>query len=173
METEPVSKTLCFLKKLDDRQGPKKKIVSVTISHVCYLFLICWPLMTGLIGCPKTLVRNYHSTQCNIPENADLTWQFDDSGPGLALHGPLRCLQIYDNLTCISAKFQEKNLVLHLSKYGNLMKRWCLDIDGARQDILLFITHFTVLCEIVPVKVCYNKINVPEGNENLVLCLST
>jgi len=38
----------------------------------------------GSIGCPKISVQNYHSTLCNIPENADLTWQFGDSGLGLA-----------------------------------------------------------------------------------------
>ena len=35
-ETEPASKTLCFLKKLDDRQGPKKKIVSINISRALF-----------------------------------------------------------------------------------------------------------------------------------------
>jgi hypothetical protein len=27
-----------------------------------------WPLKTGPIGCPETLVKNYHSRLCNIPE---------------------------------------------------------------------------------------------------------
>jgi hypothetical protein len=31
-------------------------------------FLDSWPLKMGLIRCPETLVNNYHTTPCNIPE---------------------------------------------------------------------------------------------------------
>jgi hypothetical protein len=53
------------------------------------------------------------------------------------------------------------------------MKRWCLDIDKARQEILLFITQFTGLCEFVPVKVYNVSSNILEWNEKLMLLLST
>jgi hypothetical protein len=43
---------------------PIKKIFSVNFSHI--LFFISLPLKMGPKGCPKMLVRNYHSTLCNI-----------------------------------------------------------------------------------------------------------
>jgi len=46
---------------------PKKKIVSVNLNHALF-FWISSPLKMGPIGCPKTLVRNCHSTLHNISE---------------------------------------------------------------------------------------------------------
>jgi len=46
----------------------KKKIVSVNLVVLCFLFWITWSLIMGPIGCPKTLVKNYHSTLRNISE---------------------------------------------------------------------------------------------------------
>jgi hypothetical protein len=51
-------------------------------------------------------------------------WQFGEAGLALALHGPVWCSPvrhiIYGFKT--SAKFKGKNLILHLSKYNNVMK---------------------------------------------------
>jgi len=43
-------------------KGPKKRRQCQWISGVLgSLFWISWSLKMGLIGCPKMLVRNYHS----------------------------------------------------------------------------------------------------------------
>ena len=85
------------------------------------------------------------------------------------------CSVLYANLRqphIFKHQISGKNLVLHLSKYGTLMKRWCLDIDEAREEILLFITQFTGLCEVVPVKVYYIKTDISKWNEIYLLLLS-
>ena len=44
---------------------PKNKLELVNFRHVLFS---SWSLKMGLIGCPETLVRNSHSTVCNIPQ---------------------------------------------------------------------------------------------------------
>jgi len=44
----------------------------------------------GLIGCPKTSVRNYHSVLHNVSEKLSYHLQFGDTGLGLAVHGPVQ-----------------------------------------------------------------------------------
>jgi len=43
---------------------PKKK-VSVNFSHALFYLLDFFTLEDGTVGCPKTSVRNYHSTLRN------------------------------------------------------------------------------------------------------------
>jgi hypothetical protein len=43
----------------------------------------------GSIGCPKTSIRDYHSSLHVSWKSADLTWLFGDVGLGLAVRGPV------------------------------------------------------------------------------------
>jgi hypothetical protein len=74
-ETEKAFETLCLFKNSDSGQVPKKTTVSINFSHgVIFLGIF---LKMGLIGCPKTSVKSYHSVLHNIPEEPRpcMTWQ--------------------------------------------------------------------------------------------------
>jgi hypothetical protein len=63
-----ILKCCASLKKWMMDKVPKKKTMSVTSVALYSLFQISWDLKMGPTGCPETLVRNYHSTLYNIPE---------------------------------------------------------------------------------------------------------
>jgi hypothetical protein len=65
----------------------KKRWCQLTEVVLWYLFWISWYLKIGLIDCPQMLVRNYHSTLCNIPEGHRSHKTFGVAGLGLTLHG--------------------------------------------------------------------------------------
>jgi len=116
IETGWLPKSCTSLKKLYERQTPKKILCHLTSVILCSLFLICGPSKLGQIGCHKMSVRNYHSTLHNIPEEHRSHVMIWDAGLGLALHSPVQsdsvwCFvtQILDDLTYLSAKFQEKS----------------------------------------------------------------
>ena len=70
-ETEKTFET-CFFKKLDDAQSfpptPTQKRFAVNFSRSWLSVLISGPFKIGLIGCPETSVRIYHSVLPNIPQ---------------------------------------------------------------------------------------------------------
>jgi len=71
----------------------------------------------GVMGCPKTLVRNYHSMLHNIPEEhrSHRMWQCrpwfssawsSSEWSSLAWYSSTPHMQIWDDLTYLTAKFQ-------------------------------------------------------------------
>ena len=101
-----------FFKKLDYGPSPKKIMCQLTSVLLCSVFLVCWLLKIGQIGCPEMMVRNYHSTLHVSQISTDLTWRLSTVWFGAS----------YTNLRQ-SHKFKRqivgKNLVLHFSKYGS------------------------------------------------------
>jgi hypothetical protein len=61
MKTKLASEMPCIINRLDDGQVPKKKIMLVKFSHALFSLVDFFTLKVGLIGCPKTSVRNYRS----------------------------------------------------------------------------------------------------------------
>jgi hypothetical protein len=113
------SKMSCFFKKLHNLKRLKKKTLCLLTSVVlCSLFWISSPLKMGLMGCPKTLVRNYPSTLCNVPEQCrshmticQCMPSFGSTRSASEQSGSAPHTRIYGDLTHISAKFKGKNLV--------------------------------------------------------------
>jgi len=107
----------CFFKKLDNVKRLKKRLCQLTSVVLCSPFWISSLLQMELIGCLKTVVRNYPSMLCNIPEEcrSPLTicqcmllfgsTRFSSERSGSAPH-----TRIYGNLTYIGAKFKRKTL---------------------------------------------------------------
>jgi len=119
MVTQPGSKTSYFFKKLYKQTKSQRRRLCQLISVMeCSLFLISWPLRMGPLGRFKTSVRNYHPTLRNISEEgrSHMTiWQcsprFSSAWSGSERSGSALHTRIYDNLTYLSAKFKEKNLI--------------------------------------------------------------
>lgn len=114
-KTEPTSKT-CFFKKLDTKFPPKFKIVYIDfICAVCSLSWIFWLFKIGPISCPQTLVMNYHSVLCNVPEECISRiniwlcrpW-FGSEWTGLTWSDSVHHMQIQDDLIYLDAKFKDK-----------------------------------------------------------------
>jgi hypothetical protein len=51
-----------------------KRLFPLTSFVPCSLYWISWRVKLGSIGCPETLVRNYHSTVCSISEECRSHW---------------------------------------------------------------------------------------------------
>jgi len=109
----------------------KKEDCELTSIVLCSLFWISWPLKLELTQSPTTLVGNYHSVLHNISTKCRShmtisccrSW-FDSTRSGsewsrVAWSSSVFHTCIQDDLTYLSAKFKEKNLTLHSSKYGN------------------------------------------------------
>jgi hypothetical protein len=105
----------------DKSPSPPKKC-QLTAVMLCSIFWISWPLRMGLIGCPKTLVTNYHSTLCNISEkwrsNMTIWWCRAWFGP--AWSGPEQSSLVQPIYLHIIY------FVLHLSKYGTQQRNYVI-----------------------------------------------
>jgi len=73
------------------------EIVSVNFSHAVF-FWISWPLKMGLMGCPKTSVRKFHSLLCNIPEERRPHMMIWRAGLGLTPHGLVQSSLVWHGL---------------------------------------------------------------------------
>jgi len=69
----------------------------VNFSHAVF-FWILWPLKMGLMGCPKTSVRKYHSLLRNIPEECRPHVMIRHAGLGLAPHGLVQSSPVWHSL---------------------------------------------------------------------------
>jgi hypothetical protein len=111
------------------------------------LFWISCPLKMGLLGCPKTSVRNLHFTLCNISEyhsSHKTSWQcrswFGSARSTSERSGSGLYTQTWNDLTYLSTKFNER-VVLHSSKYST----YCMleSRDGTDSKHILLIFHMS------------------------------
>jgi hypothetical protein len=95
---------------------PKNCQFSVDFSHALFPVVDFFTLKVGLMDCPKMSVMNYHSVLSNIPQERRSYIIMRQCRLGMvqfravwfgAVHFSAR-MQIFDDLTYLSAKFQEK-----------------------------------------------------------------
>jgi hypothetical protein len=142
------SKTLCLFQQLDDGRSPQKGLLSV-VSFVMSC-LTCWPLKMGPMGCPETLVRNYHSVLHNIlwegRSHMMIRWISHDDSVMQALVRPCMVLfwAIWFGASFVNLRqphifkrqISGKKLALRLSKYGNFCRKKCAihDVKYKREE---------------------------------------
>ena len=142
LENQPMEKDL------------KKKTVSVNLSHALFYPLHFLALQEGSNMLSRN-VRNYHSMLCNISDNREHTWWFDDAGLGFAPDGAV--WHFICEFTMISHIWWPK-----LSKTPCLAQIWYLvsfmgSCDGKHCPTLYLWKAFSSLTFIVLLSLLYSN----------------
>jgi hypothetical protein len=113
-------------------------------------------LEDGTDTSPWNVDKELPLSGCVISQkSAALTWWFGSAGPGLTPHGPVQ----NDQVQCFMCEFKmtshiwapnlrKKNLVLHWSKYGNILDA------GNKQCGTLNMDRGSMIIQYIPHKMC-------------------